>query len=151
MSISTITSMCQEIGLYMLPSILVNWKHCAGISFLSPTFSASGWGVHIVYIKCSGLWSISPALLLSQKLISRKPSEITKFILKYAMISCSVYLPFSFALGWSRCWWIAVPVPFPLVDEPVIDLLELQSCFLHQSCLVLLLNQPVSKWNHIDK
>ena len=35
-----------------------------------------------------------------------------------------------------------MPVPLALVDEPVVDLLQLQPCFLNQPRLVLLLTKP---------
>jgi hypothetical protein len=34
-----------------------------------------------------------------------------------------------------------VPVALALVDEPIVDLLQLQPCFLHQAGLVLLLSK----------
>jgi len=36
---------------------------------------------------------------------------------------------------------VAVPVAFPLVDEPIIDLLQLQPRLLHKFCLVIFLKE----------
>jgi len=34
-----------------------------------------------------------------------------------------------------------VPVSFPLVNEPIVDLLQLQSCLLHKFCFVVFLHK----------
>lgn len=48
-------------------------------------------------------------------------------------------LPFALALQDRGSGRIAVPVPLPLINKPVVYLLQLQACFLDQSCLVFLL------------
>lgn len=52
-----------------------------------------------------------------------------------------VHLFISLALVGGGGRWVGLPVPLPLVDEPVVDLLQLQSCLLHQSSLVIFLQK----------
>lgn len=83
--------------------------------------------------------------------------ELHYILLNYGHKNCIMYaLSFlslvdagvlALALGLERVGRVGVvmPVALPLVDEPVVDLLQLQPCFLHQFCLVVLL--PIYKIN----
>ena len=48
-------------------------------------------------------------------------------------------LSFTFGLENRGWWWVAVPIPLSLVDEPIVDLFQLQPCFLNKPCLLVLL------------
>lgn len=51
--------------------------------------------------------------------------------------------PLAFTL-WGRWRWkVGMPVPFPLIYKPVIYLLQLQACFLHQFCFIFLLKHDI--------
>jgi hypothetical protein len=59
--------------------------------------------------------------------------------------------PLTFPFGLENSWgWVAVPIPLPLVDEPVVDLLQLQACLLHKSCFLILLSRG-TKTNRTKK
>jgi len=46
---------------------------------------------------------------------------------------------FALGLQGSEGVRVVVPIPLALVNEPIVDLLQLQSCLLHQFCLVIFL------------
>ena len=97
---------------------------------------------HPPYQDCSAL--PSPALFLFFRMKERewKPGRFQAC--DERIVFGPIAVPFSLALVWRGRGRVAVPVPLALVDEPVVDLLQLQPRLLHQPRLVLLLAIPTS-------
>lgn len=43
-----------------------------------------------------------------------------------------------------------MPVSLPLVDEPVVDLFQLQASFFNKLCLIVFLQYQPLKWYHLS-
>lgn len=57
----------------------------------------------------------------------------------------SVAIPFAFSLQGCWGWRICMPIPLPLINKPVIYLLQLKTSFLNQLCFIFLLKTGKQK------
>lgn len=98
--------------------------HCMANIYIYSTNQKSVplWLLSCIYMNRSPLFS--PALLLSK-------TEVRMLKLYYTNKTSIVhhiyiiYIPFTFAFRDGGCRRIAVPVPFPLINEPIVYLLQL--------------------------